>query len=341
MNRQLLLLIAVVTLVVGNIGYRIWANWGLITVHATDEALPMVIRSVAKQGGIKIHTNLEADKKVTMHVDKVPLSYAMEVLANVSDARWELGYFLAPAKPDIDSALGALANGNKPEGWKRFFVPLPPGDLPGSADEGTSDPRLDTWNVKPADEPTLQAYLEQAAKNVSARIEAPKDWNPAVSAAPKGGRIQDVMPRLAKAAGGAVEQVFLLTGRRRDAERTAGGDGPPDAVRRAMFGGDDGDREKRMKDMAERMQAEINKLPEAQRATAQAKFDEGRKFFEGMKDLTPDQRRAKMEERMQDPAQQEKMFNGNAKRDAMKTPQQRADRYRSYLQNKESRISGN
>ena len=344
MNRQRLFLLAAAVLLVGNVAYRIWAGWGLITVNVTDAPLPAVIQSIAKQGGVRIRTNLEADKNVTMHVTKVPLSYALEVLANVADARWELGYFLAPTKPPIDTFLTALAAGEKPEGWQRFHVPLP-GGMIGGADEGTSDPRIDRWEVKPAPEATLQAYLEQAAKHVSARLEAPKDWNPAISSAPKSGEIQDVMPRLAKAAGGKVEEVFLLTGRRRDvAPPTA--DGPPEPVRRALgmiaggTGQDEAAMEKMMRAMGDRMQAAIDQMPAEKRAKAQAEFDEGRKFFESMKDLTPEQRRAKMEEKMQDPATQEKFFSGMAKRDAMKTPEQRSDRFRDYIQNKQSRQEG-
>lgn len=341
MNRQRLLVLVALVLIFGNVGYRIWAGWGLITVNVTDAPLPTVMASIAKQGGVSLRTNIEADKTVTMHVKKVPLSYALEVLASVVDARVELGYFLAPTKPPIDAVLAAIAAGEKPEGWQRFHIPLP-GGMIGGNEEGTSDPRIDRWEVKPAPEGTLQAYLEQAAKNVSARLEAPKDWNPPVSSAPKGGQIQDVMPRLAKAAGGAVEQVFLLTGRRRDAE-AASNDGPPEPIRRALgmlaggTGQDDAAVEKMMRAMGERMQAAIDQMPADKKAKAQAEFDEGKRFFEGMKDLTPDQRRAKMEEKMQDPATQEKMFNGMAKRDAMKTPGQRTERYRDYVGKKASR----
>ena len=338
MNRQFLLIFAAAVLLVGNIGYRVWAGWGLITVNVTDAPLPTVLRSIEKQGGILLRTNLEADKTVSMHVEKVPLSYALEVLANVADARLELGYFLAPAKPPIDALLTALAAGEKSEGWQRFHVPLPSGMIGG--DEGTSDPRIERWEVKAAPEATLQAYLEQAAKNVSARLEVPTDWNPPVSSAPKSGEIQDVMPRLAKAAGGAVEQVFFLNGRRRDATPPTAGDGPPEPIRRmlgmAAAGAvqDEAAMEKMMRAMGDMMQARINQMPEDKRAKAQAEFDEGKKFFESMKDLTPEQRRAKMEEKMQDPATQEKMFSGMAKRDAMKTPQQRNERFREYVSKK-------
>lgn len=340
MNRQQILVLAAVVLVLGNIGYRIWAGWGLITVHVTDAPLPTVLKSIEKQGGITIRTNLEPDKTVTMHVEKVPLSYALEVLANVADARLELGYLLAPTKPPIDTLLTAIAAGDKPEGWQRFHVAIPGGMIGG--DEGTSDPRLDRWEVKPAPEGTLQAYLDQASRSVSARLEAPADWNPAISSAPKSGEIQDVMPRLAKAAGGTFEEVFLLTGRRRDATPAVAEGGPPEPVRRALgmiaagAGGDDAAVEKSMRAMGDLMQARINQMPDDKRVKAQAEFDEAKKFFEGMKDLTPEQRRAKMEERMQDPAAQEKFFSGMAKRDAMKTPQQRTERYRDYISKKAS-----
>ena len=62
MNRQRFLLFAAAVLVLGNIAYRLWAGWGLITVNVTDAALPTVIRSIEKQGGVLIRTNLEADK---------------------------------------------------------------------------------------------------------------------------------------------------------------------------------------------------------------------------------------------------------------------------------------
>ena len=343
MKRQTLLLIVILTLILGNIAYRVWAGWGLITVDATDAPLPGVIYTIEKQAGVDIRTNLGAEKKVTMHVKRVPLAYALDVLANVSDARWELGYFLAPSKAPIESALTTITSGEKPEGWKRYFIPLPGGALTGLGDEAPVDPRHDLWEVKPASEQTLQAYLDQAAKNVSVRIEAPLDWNPAVSTPPKSGQVKDVLPRLAKAAGGEIEQVFLLTGAR---PRGEGGDGPPpgegpDGPRRSTSitpgaAPDPAEMEKRQNDMEERVRAEIAKLSGDARIKAQAEFDERKKFWDSVKDLPPEQRRSKFEERMQDPAQQEKMFNGMGRRDAMKTPQQRNDRYRDYVSRKQS-----
>jgi hypothetical protein len=68
-------------LVVANIAYYFYNNWGLVTVKVTDEPLSKVIRSIEWQGWVKIYTNLPPDTKVTMWADHVPLSEAMETLA--------------------------------------------------------------------------------------------------------------------------------------------------------------------------------------------------------------------------------------------------------------------
>src|SRR5476651_2902993 len=68
-------------LVLANIAYYFYNNWGLITVKVHDAPLSKVISSIEWQGWVKIYTNLPPDAKVTMYVDHVPLAEAMESLA--------------------------------------------------------------------------------------------------------------------------------------------------------------------------------------------------------------------------------------------------------------------
>ena len=68
-------------LIVANIVYYFYSNWGLVTVKATDVPLSKIISSIEWQGWVKIYTNLPLDTKVTMFVDHVPLAEAMETLA--------------------------------------------------------------------------------------------------------------------------------------------------------------------------------------------------------------------------------------------------------------------
>ena len=68
-------------LVVANVAYYIYENWGLVTVKVKDEPLAEVIHSIEWQAWVKIYTNLPPDSKVTMYADHVPLAEAMETLA--------------------------------------------------------------------------------------------------------------------------------------------------------------------------------------------------------------------------------------------------------------------
>ena len=79
-NKWLRVLLA---LIVANIAYYLYLNWGLVTVKVTDAPLGKVINSIEWQtwGGPKIYTNLPLDTKVTMYVDHVPLAEALETLA--------------------------------------------------------------------------------------------------------------------------------------------------------------------------------------------------------------------------------------------------------------------
>jgi hypothetical protein len=198
------------------------------------------------------------------------------------------------------------------------------------------DPRSDPWDVKPPAEAKLQAYLQQAALSVSANFVYPKDWNPDVATPPQSGPISKALPRLAKAASGQYEEVFLL--QRRGGGR---GDGPGDdndGPRFASF--DEGrggfDRERGGFDsMEKRIQAEIAKLPADQREAAQREHNERRSFFEGMRDLTREQREARMQEFMEDPRNEERMDKAQAAREGRRSPEQRAERAQKYRQRKE------
>ena len=349
MNRTVLLISAVVFLVVGNIAYRVWKGWGLITIHMSDAPLSEVIRQVEKKGSVTIRTNMDPAKKISLHVVRAPLAYVLEVLGNVSDARMQLAYFFGPDTGTIESALAAAAAGQRAEGWKTWHIEMRgmgPGD-----EEGTSDPRIDPWQVKAVPEGTLHAYLEQGSKNVSARFNAPENWNPAVSSAPGAGPVRKVAPKLAKNAHGKAVEVFFLAGRPAQTGEPPAGEGGGGRNLRGLFGdnafrggpggggpppdADDPEMNKRRQAMEERAQAEIAKIKDAaERAKALAEYEQRKAEMEEMRKATPEERAAKMEARMSNPETQNRMEAGMAKRDAMKTPEQRVDRYRGYMDRK-------
>jgi hypothetical protein len=185
--------------------------------------------------------------------------------------------------------------------------------------------------VKPITDATLQAYLKDAAKNVSATFYVPETFNPPVKGAPKSGAIGSALPKLVSAVHGRYEEVFLLQGSTRQADERRSDDGEP------RFAGNSGDgfrgRGGFDRDaMEERIQNEINKMPPADRTAALAERDMRKRFFDSLKDMTPEQREAALQQMMSDPAMQDRMESANANRDARRTPQQRVSRAGSYLQ---------
>jgi hypothetical protein len=327
MKRNHWLVLLVLVLLVGNAIFYYGTNWGLVTIHSENRPLAEIIRSIEKQGGVTVKTNMDGTTPVRMHVDKVKVAEAMETLSTLTESRWRLTYFVAADKGAISNALGTIAAGERPKDWKMLFIPAP---SVGPEPPVPPDPRRDAWEVKTAAEPTLQAYLQQASKHVSAAFLVPEGWNPPVKNAPKPGAITKALPKLVNAVNGQYQEVFMLT---RGGRRDRGGDGPGDGDGpRFGDGGPWGgfDREA----MEERIQIEINKLPPAARAEAQKEHNERKAFFEEMRNLPPEQRMAKIQDMMNNPAMEERMEKGMSARDARSSPQQKLDRARKYLDRK-------
>jgi hypothetical protein len=298
-----------------------------------------VVHEIERQGGVTVKSNITDDTKIRMHVDRVPVSEALETLTTVAEARWRLVYFFAGEMTDIQSALSGLLSGNRPEAWKTDYIPMfgitEANPLP--------DPRDDLWQVKPVEKNDFQTFAHQAALSVNAEMMYPEAWNPSVNKAPSSGPIRKSAPQLAKAAGGKVLEVFLVQKRPAQTQDQEGDDanGNQQFAWRRRGGnssGDDADRERRRQEMAQRAQAEIDKLPADKRAAAQQQLDERRKWFESMRDLTPEQRQAKREEFMSNDANQNRMDQRMNDRMARMTPDQRVQRAGRYIQRKEAAL---
>jgi hypothetical protein len=333
MNRTRVLLFCTVVLALGNFAYHWWRDRGLITIHSDNLPASKVVRDLEKQGGITVKTNVPPETPVRMHVEKVPVAEAIETLSTVLEGRWRLAYVFAGSLTEAQGAVASYAAGQRPENWKSLYYPM--GPMGDESDSGPPpDPRADPWNVKPADKPDFQTYAEQAARSVSAAMIFPVSWNPGVVKPPPSGPISKGAFALAKSAGGRVVEVFLLEKRERPPEGAPADQG--DRERRLRFTGGEGEDAEKTRRAAfeERAQAEIEKLPPDKRAAAQAMFDERRKFFEGMRDLTPEQRRSKMEEFMSRDDIQDRMERRMSEQMARMTPDQRVERANRYIENK-------
>jgi hypothetical protein len=341
MNRNRWLLLTVFLLMVGNFIWNVWGRWGLITIHSKGDPLSKIIHQIEKQGHVTLKSNIDPSTPIKMWVTEVTLADAMETLSAVTESRWRLAYFVAGDKSAISGALGAFASGQKMEGWKSVYYPLMIGR--GQEEEEVPvDPRKDPWNVKPVTDPTAQSYLEQAARSVSASFMFPENWNPPVKSPPNSGPIAKTLPKLASAAKGKYEEVFLLQKRQRSANRPERERGDDDGPRFASNDGEEGRgrRDFNREAMEERMQAELAKMSAERRAAMQREIDARKAFFDSLRDLTKEQRDARIADMMQQPDVQARMDNAQANRDSRSSPDQRMSRADSYLSNKATATGG-
>ena len=332
-NRTQALIISTILLLLFAIVYHVWANWGLITIHAKAEPLSKVIASMQRQGHVKIQTDLSLDTPVTMNVDKVHINTALEVLSTVTDSRWRLLFFVAGDKGTLAAGESSWSTGQHLDGWKMYSFPM--GNMvpldDDAADPSPPDPRTDTWTPKTAAPAAIQTFFAEAAQATSAGFAFPSDWNPTINTAPSPGVVQHVVPKLISAASGHEDEVFFLS----QGGGRGGGFGGPGR----QAGGPGGDLQMDPDLFAERVQSQIDRLPPEQKTEAQSNFDAERAFRKSLQGMSEDERRAAWMQHMQDPVVQQMMANRMDGRDAMMNHDQRTQRFSNYV-NRKMQITG-
>ena len=175
----------IVLLLVANIINYFWSNWGLITIHAKDEPIGKVIKSIEWQGWVTIYSNIDPTEKITMDCDRVPLPEAMEDLSvNVEGtggsnapvasgttpgttggtpgaggggrgfrgggggggAQWHLAFFVAPTSADVKAEIRSFTQGADDTDDSHVFSYATPLTMLGDEDAvPVADPRKQVW----------------------------------------------------------------------------------------------------------------------------------------------------------------------------------------------------
>jgi hypothetical protein len=321
MNRPTLLAGAAVLSLLGAA-----ATWFLspsgITLSFNKVPLSKVIPIVEKKTKIKIVTDLDPSTPVTLMVHQATPGVVWDALAGAVDARASVRVILAQDQAALVTYRQALASGQRPEGWESYRVPVPGfqagGDEPG-------DPRTQRLAApSPWPEGTLQRHLQTLAESSDVTWTAPQTWDPAVSfSADSRTTTAAAAQALARRASGTTETLLHLSSGRR-----GGGPGGP------SFGGGEGGFRRSLPSpevIERRAEQRIASLPADQQAAARQQWQNDRAFFQQMRDLSPEQRREKMEEYFNDPAVQERMEDRAASRDERRSPERRRERYREYV----------
>ena len=332
-QNRLLLAGCLVLLLLAWGAWQIYAGWGLVTMDVRDAPLAKVLSTISRQGGIEIASSLDPTTPVTLKVKRVPPVEALDIVAVRTGSSWRLAYLGAPGEAAVDAALAAFRAGREAAGWTSFggggFNLVAP----------QSGEALDLRRVQwtPAEPGGLPALLEEAAQKTGVLFAAPEDWKPSVGA-PPAGPVAEAAPRLFREAGGVAREVFLLRGRGEMADDDGPGERREAWIGRSRSGGERGGGWMRAlgdaQSTGERVEAQIALLPENEREKAREDFKLMREFWQAVRDLPEDERRAKAQEFFNRPDVAERMDERRTAREAKMTPKQRVERAQRYLERK-------
>lgn len=333
--------------------WRLAGGERTITVNLVDAPLHKVISAIERQGGVRIHTNIDPQTPVTLRLRHAPLIDAIDTLAIRVDGNWQTAYIAGPDDATIRQAIAVYeSNGEADTPWRSHYIP----SMGGFGITSASDPRGQVWEVTPMEDNELGSYLSQAAQKTSALFAVPEEWNPELRGAPRSGPLERAVPAMVRSAGGKVAEVFLIS--RQNWRRGGGGDGEPrerggrqaraegGAAPQAQRGEARGPRgiftparrggaaQANPEWVAERVANEIAQLPPEEREELQRDFEEMRQMWETVRALPPEERRERMREIFDNPSVQDRIQDRMARREARMSPEQREARFRRYVDRK-------
>jgi hypothetical protein len=328
-------------LILGLIWLGIWisSGWGTITLDYENKPLSAVLRSFTRQSNLKVVTDLDLSKPISIHVHRVPVTEALDALQASAESRGRLAVLFAPNTASLKNLIASLPTPPENSGILSIEYRTPwlfRGGMDGLPVE--RDPRNQLWKPSPQVSLQLIPYLEQAAQATEVRILLPQSWNPPLIKAPQSGPISSSLPSLAHNAGGQAELVYLLPAHsERDgpgglpaASETARGTLrwtepaplPPDAL-------------------LARLESRIHSLPSSEQADArQAAQESVRQYREWSSLTTEEERDKKRQEIMNDPARAEKAGEGFSRAMRKLSPEQRSQRYQRYVQRRAAQKGG-
>ncbi|GAB4171073.1 MAG: hypothetical protein Fur0032_10140 [Terrimicrobiaceae bacterium] len=317
-------LIPALLAVVALTGWRLLSGSDLITINMVDAPVGEVVAKLRKISGENIVTNADPATRVTLQLKNAQLLDAVSTLAERLDGTLLISAVLLPKKGDKEAGSRALTD-RSVEGWASFQG----GGWGWSAEP--IDPRNLSLELVAEDFSSLHDLLRQASAKTGMAFAAPSDWNPEVTRLPKKNSAARVTSQLASAAGGTSSEVFAI--RVRPPRQAAdGGSG--------MAGGreDRGPRSGNMNPewMAQRIEAEIQLLPVAEQPAAREEALAMREFWKKVRQAPEEERRALMEEFFRRPEVEERMEVRMAASDQRRSPEQRAQRYRRYVERKQT-----
>ena len=313
------------------------SGWGLVTIHVTNVPIAKVIASISHQGHVRVESSLDPMQLVSMDVDKVLPAVAVDILSIRADASWCVVYLAAPTKEELNQAILLLSGAGKIDSWTTHYFPSPSFET----ENGLAlDPRYLELKIE-GSESDLSKLLDEAAQKSGVMTASPQNWFPLVQKLPPVNQVRKVLPALVKSAHGKSVEFLLITHRpqRREGIESVGNDS--NQSQRSETGPRFGDFASMNPAWREEKQlAQIKLLPFPEQDAARKKLAERKAFFDQLKGLSPEERRAKWQQMMSNPDNLQQMQDQQLLRQANRTAEQRINRAVNYLNRKTAAQAG-
>ncbi len=338
MTRPKILLSIVALLGLTWLGLWIHSGWGTITLDFENKPLSAVLRSFTNQSNLKVITDLDLAKPITIRVRRVPVTEALEALQGATESRGRLAVLLAPDPTSMKNLLSVLPSPSENSGIRSLEYRTPwlfRGGMDGLPIE--RDPRNQFWKPSPQLALQLLPTAEHAAQNTEVRLLIPDSWNPPLKKSPQAGPLFSSIPALAKSAGGVSQLVYLLP-----ASSDRDGPGGPPMTRDAPRGNLRWTEPAPLSPEAllARFESRIRDLPSSQQAEARQTAEDSVRQYREWSTLTEEERDKKRQELMNDPVRSERTGEGFSRAMRKMSPEQRSQRYQRYVQRRSSQKGG-
>ena len=338
MNRPKVLFSFVGLLALLWLGLWISSWWGTITLDFENKPLSAVLRSFTSQSKLKVITDLDLTKPITIHVRRVTVTEALDALQASAESRGRLAILFAPDAASMKNLLSALPTPTENSGILSIEYSTP-WLFRGGIDNLPidRDPRNQIWTPSTQLPLQLRPLLEHAAQTTEVRLLIPQSWNPTLNKSLSAGPLSSSLPALAKVAGGQSQLVYLLPARSeregpggssltRDSNRTdLRWTGPPTLSPEALLA---------------RFDSRIRGLPSSEQADARQAAQESVRQYREWSTLTEEERDKKRQEIMNDPAGAERAGEGFSRAMRKMSPEQRSQRYQGYVARRAAQKGG-
>lgn len=335
MSRSTILWVGATVLALTWLGLWISGWWGTVTLEFENKPLGRVLDSFTQQTKLPVFTNLDRTKPVTIRVRRVTVTEALDAIQASADSRGgHLAFLLAPDEAGLARIrdLLPLPGDNSGILTMEFRIPFP---AMAALEEVPQwkDPRSQFWQPTPNLPRQLQAAAENAAQATELSILLPSDWNPPIGKLPVSGKVSSSVPALAKLAGGKAQMLYVLPASPVGGEQGRDGSWGRDRDRR------------RTPSLApemwtQRLEPRLANLPKEEATAILTSIREASRQFQEWESLTREQRQEKVQAMMQDPATAERMSDRFSRGMRKLSPEQRAQRYKGYVERRAQAKSG-